>query len=59
MATELKQDTVAGLSNDRKLMVLSALLGRAQLAARLGLQYDNARDVYQALGYKHRLEYTV
>lgn len=37
------------------LAVYSALLTRAQLAARLGLQYDNNRDLYQTLGYKRTL----
>ncbi len=35
----------------------SAIIGRANLAARLGKQYGGTRDVYQALGYKTDLEW--
>ena len=34
----------------------SALVSRAQLAARLGLQYGNDREIYEALGYKTELK---
>lgn len=40
-----------------RLTALSVLLSRAQLAARLGQQYDNARDIYEALGYDLELSY--
>lgn len=41
----------------RRLQVLSVLLSRAQLAARLGQHYDNDRDLYEALGYDLELSY--
>lgn len=40
-----------------ELQTLSALLGRAELAARLGQSYDNERDIYEALGYQTVLRY--
>lgn len=39
------------------LQTLGALLGRTELAARLGKQYDDDRDVYEALGYKTELKF--
>lgn len=43
--------THSNVSDQRKIQILSALLGRTQLMAQLGMQYDGDRDVYQALGY--------
>jgi hypothetical protein len=45
------------LQLNEKLQTLSTLVTRAQLATRLGSQYDGNRDVYQALGYKKTLVY--
>jgi hypothetical protein len=39
------------------LQVLSAVVGRMMLAQQMGLQYNGARDIYQALGYKDPLVY--
>ena len=44
--------------NQRQLLAMSQLIGRANLAAKLGMQYGTARDLYEALGYKKTLEYT-
>ena len=42
----------------RKIQALTSMLvGRANLAARLGQQYGGDRDIYQALGYKLILDY--
>ncbi len=38
-------------TTDQKIQVLTALVGRMELAARLGRQYGGDRNVYQALGY--------
>lgn len=46
------------LQLNERLQTLSALLTRAQLAMKLGAQYDGSRDLYQALGYKTTLLYT-
>ena len=35
----------------------SEIVGRANLAAKMGLQYGGDRDIYQALGYKVHLTY--
>lgn len=41
-----------GGSDDPRLLALaSALLGRAELAARMGKSYGTSRDIYTALGY--------
>ena len=40
-----------------KLTLMSQLVGRAQLAAKLGQQYGTDRDIYEALGYKKSIEY--
>ena len=42
----------------QKLQTMSTLLSRAQLAIKLGQQYNDTRDLYQALGYKLSLDYT-
>jgi uncharacterized protein len=42
----------------RRIHNLSTLLARSQLMSRLGMQYDNSRDLYQALGYKTDLVYS-
>lgn len=40
-------------------LALNELIGRAQLAAKLGMQYGTDRDVYQALGYPtDKIEYS-
>jgi len=39
------------------LATFSAVVGRAELMAKLGYQYGGDRDVYEALGYKDVLEY--
>ena len=45
-------------NNGSEIQVLtSALLARANLAARLGVQFDGDRNIYQALGYKLNLFY--
>lgn len=36
---------------------LSAIVGRARLAAKLGAQYGGDRDIYQALGYKREVSF--
>ena len=41
----------------KSIRVLSELVGRATLAAQMGLQYGGSRDIYQALGYKTDLTY--
>jgi uncharacterized protein len=41
----------------QRLQVLSALTARAEMLGRLGMSYDDKRDLYQALGYKLTLEY--
>ena len=38
-------------SQSQQIQVLSALVGRAMLASRMGYQYGGDRNVYQALGY--------
>lgn len=43
--------------NEKQIQTLSALISRAQLASRLGQQYDGNRDVYKALGYPLTLDY--
>jgi len=43
--------------DQRQLLVMSELVGRLGLAARLGLQYGANRDLYEALGYKNTIEY--
>jgi len=40
-----------------RLTVLSQLVGRAQLAAKLGQQYGTDRNIYEALGYKTNITY--
>lgn len=40
-----------------RIQTLSAVIGRAQLAAKLGYQYGGDRDIYQALGYKQELTF--
>jgi uncharacterized protein len=42
---------------NKKMQVLTALMGRASIAARLGMQFDGERDMYEALGYKKNLTY--
>ena len=41
----------------KRILTMGALLSRARLLARLGQQYDNDRDIYEALGYPLTLEY--
>jgi hypothetical protein len=38
--------------------MMSQIVGRAMLAAKLGQQYGTDRDVYEALGYKKTLDYS-
>ena len=52
---ERKQNKV--LQHPAALQVLSALLSRGQLMARLGMSYDNERDLYEALGYPLTITY--
>lgn len=40
-----------------RLQILSTAFARARFADRLGLEYSGMRDIYEALGYKKRLEY--
>lgn len=40
-----------------KLQVLSELMGRRNLATKMGQQYDGARDIYQALGYPQDISF--
>ena len=40
-----------------QLQVLSELMGRRMLATTMGLQYNGARDIYQALGYPLTLSF--
>jgi len=40
-----------------RLTVLSQLVGRAQLAAKLGQQYGTDRNIYEALGYTTNITY--
>lgn len=42
---------------NRRLQVLTEVVSRANLAARLGFQYGGDRDIYQALGYLTSLKY--
>jgi len=46
------------VSYQQKIQVLSALLSRATLMARLGQHYSNDRDIYEALGYDLTLTYS-
>ena len=50
--------TLSGSEANDRLAIYTALLSRAQLAAKLGYQYDGNRDVYEALGYPKQLYYT-
>lgn len=51
--TPLKQPTGLSSNEERQLYQLaSELLGRAQLASKLGQSYGGDRDLYEALGYK-------
>jgi uncharacterized protein len=44
--------------NGKQIQVLSELVGRMQLASRLGVQsFGGDRDIYEALGYLTRLEF--
>jgi len=52
---ETNQNQVQALQN--RIQTLSAVIGRAQLAAKLGSQYGGDRDIYQALGYKKELTF--
>jgi len=52
---ETNQNQVQALQN--RIQTLSAIVGRAQLAAKLGQQYGGDRDIYQALGYKQELTF--
>lgn len=45
------------LTTNQLQALASQLVGRMNLAARLGQQYDGARDIYKALGYKKKLEF--
>ena len=40
-----------------RIQVLSELVGRAALAARMGIQYGGDRDIYQSLGYPKTITY--
>lgn len=42
---------------ERQIQTLSMLVGRANLAAKLGMQYGTDRDLYQALGYPLTITY--
>lgn len=44
-------------SDPSGLKLYSTLLARAELAAKLGMQYGGERDLYQALGYSKTLTY--
>jgi len=41
-----------------RLIALSALVGRANLAASMGLSFGGKRDIYDALGYPKNIKYT-
>ncbi|OFY64767.1 MAG: hypothetical protein A2Y71_06255 [Bacteroidetes bacterium RBG_13_42_15] len=41
----------------KKIMVMSQLVSRLGLAAKMGMQYGTDRDLYEALGYKTKLTY--
>ena len=41
----------------QNIQVLSELVGRVALAARMGLQYSGDRDTFNALGYKKDIQY--
>ena len=45
-------------SKQPNIQVLSALIDRALLSARLGEQYGGDRDIYEALGYPVQIEYS-
>jgi hypothetical protein len=52
-----KQPKKGNPDPNARMQVLSALMGRANIAARLGMQFDGSRDIYEALGYKKELTY--
>lgn len=52
-----KQDERKQRPLANRLQALGALLSRAKLMARLGQQYDEDRDLYEALGYELTLKY--
>lgn len=45
------------MAEGNKINVLSELLGRAQLASKMGMQFGGDRDIYNTLGYSHNLTY--
>ena len=45
------------LSTGQMQTLTSQLIGRAQLASKLGQQYGTDRDIYEALGYKLNITY--
>lgn len=47
----------AALVAMKKVQVYEEILGRANLISRFGKQYDDARDLYEALGYSKTLTY--
>lgn len=47
-----------GVSPQALAELTGSIVGRAQLAGAMGLQYGGDRDIYQALGYKTQLTYT-
>jgi len=42
---------------DKRIQVLNELVSRAQLAAKMGVQYGGERELYSVLGYKLELTY--
>lgn len=46
------------LSGKQLQTLTSMVVARANLAARLGQQYGGERDIYQALGYKLKLDWS-
>ena len=56
--TETKKETGKNpVTRENLIQVLSEYSNRIALAARLGIQYQGDRDLYEALGYKIKLDY--
>ncbi len=48
---DINTNMIKNMSKEQRIEVYQALVSRAQLIARLGQQYGNDRDIYEALGY--------